>query len=45
MTDLAICAILPRLTYNTRFIFYKNELYKNIEAEKPQKFKNILRIL
>ena len=24
--------------------FYKNKLYKNIEAEKPRKFKNILRI-
>ena len=25
-------------------LFYKNKLYKNIEAEKPRKFKNILRI-
>ena len=29
---------------STRFSFYKNILYKNIEAEKRQKIKNILRI-
>ena len=29
----------------TRFFFYKNILYKNIEAENPRKFKNILRII
>ena len=29
----------------TRFFFYKNILYKNIEAEIPRKFKNILRII
>ena len=31
--------------FNTRFFFYKNILYKNIEAENPRKFKNILRII
>ena len=31
------------VTINTHF-FYKNKLYKNIEAEKPRKLKNILRI-
>ena len=30
-------------SWDARF-FYKNKLYKNIEAEKPRKFKNILRI-
>ena len=29
---------------NTRFSFYKNILYKNIEDEMGQKVKNILRI-
>ena len=29
---------------STRFIFYKNELYKNVEAENCRKFKNVLRM-
>ena len=30
---------------STRFFFYMNKLYKNIEAEKPWKSKNIIRIM
>ena len=30
--------------WSTRFSFYKNKLYKNIEAENRRKFKNIIRI-
>ena len=41
---------LPRLQVVYLFDFgihafdYRNELYKNIKAEKPRKFKNIIRI-
>ena len=41
------CTLFARentLFWGTRIFFYKNKLYKNIEAEKPRKFKNILRI-
>ena len=31
--------------YNTRFIFYKNHVYKNVEAQKCPFFKNIVVIL
>ena len=30
---------------NTRFIFYKNPVYKNVEAQKYPFFKNIVVIL
>ena len=30
---------------NTRFLFYKNTLYKNVHDENGQKIKNIVRIL
>jgi hypothetical protein len=31
-------------TWPTRFFSYKNELYKNVEAENCRKFKNVLRM-
>ena len=32
-------------THSTRFFFYKNTLYKNVQDEIGQKVKNVLRIL
>ena len=40
---LHFCGLAWHIPLHTRF-FYKNKLYKNIEAEKPWKFKNIIRI-
>ena len=40
---MEITRIIDQYRSNTRF-FYKNKLYKNSEAEKPRKCKNILRI-
>ena len=35
----------PVMDSSTRFIFYKNHVYKNVEAQKGSFFKNIVVIL